>query len=351
MNNRKPWIDSARGIAFLMVIYSHIDYCNPSLMRYFKPIFLTTFFFVSGYLFKRSASFVAIIDQRIRTLILPFLIYGMINIVASHLIAFNQSTHTSFAGDVMGFAIQIRGRNDGLWFIACLFTTSIFFVPLAKYLRDTKALLFVSGLLFVINRVIDLSPIPWHFQSVGYVMFYMSLGVYYKENEDRLGWISSRISIILFAAIYALGVTFYWIATKKMINFGSTKWVIDEWVIAVSGLILCVSISRNIPNARFLQFIGANSLLYFALHGKGYAVLQVIAEKILKQMNISHGISLDFMLGLSIVALDAVLLVIPVMIINRYAPFTLGKGFSFYKYRQSDQSSLKSNSSNSSVSS
>lgn len=73
---RLKWLDIARGLAFLMVIYSHIKYRDDMVMRYFSPMFLTMFFFVSGYLFKENCSFLKVFEQRTRTLLLPFLTLG-----------------------------------------------------------------------------------------------------------------------------------------------------------------------------------------------------------------------------------------------------------------------------------
>ena len=73
---RLKWLDIARGLAFLMVIYSHLKYKDDMVMRYFSPMFLTMFFFVSGYLFKENCSFTKVLEQRTRTLLLPFLTLG-----------------------------------------------------------------------------------------------------------------------------------------------------------------------------------------------------------------------------------------------------------------------------------
>lgn len=77
VKKRILWLDVSRGLAFLMVVYSHLEYTNDSVMRYFSPVFLTTFFFVSGYLFKEKCSFSKVFEQRTRTLLLPFLALGI----------------------------------------------------------------------------------------------------------------------------------------------------------------------------------------------------------------------------------------------------------------------------------
>lgn len=43
VKKRIHWLDVSRGLAFLMVIYSHLEYSNDAVMRYFTPVFLTSF--------------------------------------------------------------------------------------------------------------------------------------------------------------------------------------------------------------------------------------------------------------------------------------------------------------------
>lgn len=45
---RIEWLDVTRGLAFMMVIYQHMTYCNETIMKYFTPVFLTTFFSCQG---------------------------------------------------------------------------------------------------------------------------------------------------------------------------------------------------------------------------------------------------------------------------------------------------------------
>ena len=63
--NRLNWIDVSRGIAMLMVIYSHLFYCSNIVMNYLSPIFLTAFFFISGYLQKDNYNFIHCCPEKI----------------------------------------------------------------------------------------------------------------------------------------------------------------------------------------------------------------------------------------------------------------------------------------------
>lgn len=43
--------------SFLMVIYSHLDFCDSNIMKFFSPIFLTTFFLYQDIFLKKSNHF------------------------------------------------------------------------------------------------------------------------------------------------------------------------------------------------------------------------------------------------------------------------------------------------------
>lgn len=90
-------------------------------------------------------------------------------------------------------------------------------------------------------------------------------------------------------------------------------------------------IEKVFQNSRFLLFVGANTLFYFAFHGKGYSLLQTIIERAMSVLSVSHTFLIDEALGFVIVFLDALLLIIPAMLVNRYCPWLLGKGFKLWK--------------------
>jgi len=154
---RINWIDVSRGLAFLMVIYSHLELCDDSIMRYFSPVFLTTFFFVSGYLYKDDLPFKTILEQRTRTLLLPFLFLGFIMIGLSHILTFN-SPKPLFS-QIKGLLLQ-NGENELLWFIAALYVCSIAFYFVLRYTKNKKSLFALIFVLFISNCLITRNITP-----------------------------------------------------------------------------------------------------------------------------------------------------------------------------------------------
>lgn len=327
-NKRINWIDSSRGLAFLMVIYSHLEYCNPFIMHFFSPVFLTTFFFVSGYLFKSHCSFEKVFEQRTRTLLWPLLSLGTIMIIMQHLLTFKEAP-VPWIESFKGLLYQ-NGENTLLWFVAAIYIYSIIFYWIERF--SGKYLFVVCILLFVTNWIYSRTngpTFPWHIASAGYGCAYMGLGKLYRQYEDKIENTIKTYHIVGAFAMYIMII----LLLNRSCSFSGSRWLLDSIVLTGTGLFVIVEASKRFPiaNSKFLLFIGANTLFYFAFHGKGYSLIQTSVNKILSILNITHTGLLDTIIGFVIVLLDALLLIYPAIFVNRYCPWILGKGFKLWK--------------------
>ncbi|MDE5998840.1 MAG: acyltransferase family protein, partial [Bacteroidaceae bacterium] len=325
---RINWLDTSRGIAFLMVIYSHLEYSNDIIMRYFSPVFLTTFFFVSGYLFKEKCSFKVVFEQRTRTLLIPFIVFGIIMILLNQILTFNEKI--SFVESLKGLFSQ-NGKNQILWFIAALYVYSILFYWVERLASNPYSLVVISFVLFVMNKFAELAGvpnIPWHIHSFGYACFYMGLGKFYKEKQASIDkFIDKKIVVLIMLVFYVLLITIF----DMHISFKGGKFVLDALFITLSGLIVLLYISKHIlKNSKLLLFVGANTLFYFAFHGKVYSLLQTICHKFITNDVLSIS-GLTDIIAFGIVLLDALILIIPAYVLNRYGSFLIGKGYKLWK--------------------
>jgi fucose 4-O-acetylase-like acetyltransferase len=334
MQNRYEWLDIARGISFLMIIYAHIDFKNKLLMAFFAPIFLTTFFFVSGYLFNTKRSFIETLEQRFRTLIIPWFIYGLINIFLSQIISFKQ--HVPLTAELIGMFKAVRAENDDFWFLPCLFVASVPFYIFIKY-APKKYLLPLSLIFLIINGVLVTDPIPWYIHLIAPAIFYMTLGYLFKQYETSFNFINSLNFLFILAPIYILQVSLYYYVnwnglSLKEVSFTSTPYFVDGIVITITGLFVCISTSKQLNIFKsFLIFIGSNSLLYFCLHGKAFSLLQKIFSLAIPHFNdYAQSDFFRFAVGLIITIMTAIILIVPVMIINKFFPWSIGRGFSFF---------------------
>lgn len=329
MTKRLNWIDVSRGIAFLMVIYSHLEYKNDFLMHFFSPIFLTTFFFVSGYLYKEGIGFKQVLEQRTRTLLLPLFILGGGMIALNQIVTFNETI--PLIDRIKGLLYQ-NGQNQILWFIAALYVYSLLFYWVEYWSSTTEKLLIVSLTLFILNVIYSIwwdgPQMPWHVNGAGFGCFYMGLGKAYKYYESKIDAWMSRNMLFLCLIIYVVLLWFYNID----ISFSGSRYIVDSLLITSLGLLVCVYLSKLIvSHNRLLLFVGSNTLFYFAFHGKAYSLLQTVTGRFLTMVDMEHSCMLDFCIGISITFMDALILIPFAMFVNKYIPQILGKGFKLWR--------------------
>lgn len=219
-----------------------------------------------------------------------------------------------------------------MWFIAALYVYSLLFYWVECLSKTIKKLLIVSFFLFILNVAYSIwwdgPQIPWHVNGAGFGCFYMGLGKAYKYYERGIDSTVSRKVLLLCLIVYIMILYFY----HAGISYGGSRYIIDSLLITSLGLLVCVYVSKLVlNNNRFLLFVGANTLFYFAFHGKVYSLLQTVIDRGLVWGGIEHTFSLDLCLGIFVTFLDALILVPFAMFINRYIPQVLGKGFKLWE--------------------
>ncbi len=326
--NRIGWLDTARGLAFMAVIYCHLPMSSGRVMAFFGPVFLSVFFFVSGYLFKSGQSFSTVLEQRVRTLLIPFLILGGIMVAIGQVVSFGEPH--SFTDEIKGLLLQ-NGENQLLWFIAALFVYSIVFYWIDRFCATAVRLLVVAVALFAADCLalyhLGMPRIAWHLGYAGCACFYMALGKLYRIYEPQIDRRLTPPVLALLAAVYVAGI----MLSKNQIGHYGSYAIVDSMAITVIGLALLISVSKKwLGGSRLLIFVGANSLFYFAFHGKVYSLILAVTGKLAPGLIDTGNFGTDLIVAGAIVILDALLLIYPAKIVTRYCPQILGRNFKLW---------------------
>lgn len=129
LNNKTRYLelDILKGIAILLMVFDHIDFgllCHIYIQSFHMPLF----FIVSGYLWK-SRDVKDEITKKFRTLIIPYVFFGSLFLLIK-LIAFrNFDSFLRSLTAVFIFPTDMDRMpfNPGLWFLPCLFLTSVIY--------------------------------------------------------------------------------------------------------------------------------------------------------------------------------------------------------------------------------
>lgn len=328
--NRIEWVDIGKFICIMFVMLSHLQSGTSVLFKLYSPFFLTVFFFLSGYVYTQPASFKVHISKKLKGLFVPWLIFSNINIALSMLISFKENRN--FLSEFGWNMLQIRGQGDGIWFVAALFAAFIPFYFFIKWNKPGKAIA-LSVILSILSSAYshlfpaELLPwgstsLPWHLEYIFQAMLWMILGYYFKKyfekSFDKLNNLRNRIIIW---AVYLI------VAYVPDTFAGDFSKVALAYIRSFIGIFAVVSLCKVVKSNKYIKFVGANTLTYFALHGKLYALIEKALSTVAANFYTLclNNVWTSSILAIVITLLMSVILIIPAVIINKYFPWILGR--------------------------
>lgn len=322
---RLQWVDYIKGLCMMAVILNHIH----GLHLYGQltyPFELVGFFFVAGYTFNHKDSFLAFFCGKCRTLLVPIVFLGLINSIVSYLMKGG-----SLLWRIEGLLVQRPGQWDDLWFVACLFTMEIMFyfiqkltISLIVQCMICLALMFF-GYLWIDNMKIML---PWHVENASILIVFLFLGYALRQSKLdvrlRSFILQGKGKIVLLA--FLVWYIFLVLLVKNYpIDVHLHKYGFFAFFLLSAFLGLCVIVglswlmeSYQHLSLRFLSYIGANTLVYYAFQSKAISLLELVSAEV--------GFELTSYVG-SLVCCFFVcaLLIIPSYVIKKYVPYMLGR--------------------------
>lgn len=328
--NRIEWVDVGKFICIMFVMLSHLESGTDEFRSFYSPFFLSVFFFLSGYVYRETDSFKEHFIKKVRGLFVPWFIFSHFNILLSQLISFKEKRSLTEA--LMWNWLQIRGKDDGIWFVAALFVA---YIPFYFFIKKRKPRLMIvlsivlSVVSFTYTKLVspDMLPwnsvnLPWHMEYVFQAMLWMILGYYFKiYGEHIFDKYNSKLKCVLLWVIY------FWYIYIFEGDFPFWVNILLPYVASVLGILSIISLCKLVKSNKYFLFVGANTLTYFGLHWKIYAVLEklmaVFAAGLYQTILEISWASNIFAVMLTIVL--SLILIIPAMIINKWFPWILGK--------------------------
>lgn len=323
--NRIEWLDVARGLAIFFVIFGHASIGPQWLLLYAIPLFyMAMFFFVSGYLFKEKSSFSVVFEQRTRTLLLPYLFWGVVAIFIGH--AFGNPP-ISIIDDFLCLLL-LYGDILRNWFVGALWANSLLFYVIIRLSKGNNIalwggaiVLFICGCLYLYH--FNGPKLPYCLQNSLCAMAFMSLGVFYKNKEKTIdSLLSIKVIIPLFIA-FVFAVSFF----RKDVEYYGCAEIYPSILIYVLGIPIAIYISKHWTKFnRAILFLGRNSLLFFIFHFQIGTVVGKIFSHIDEDLLLLSPTFFTMIKTFVIILLAT----FPVLLINRFAPFLKGRGFKLF---------------------
>ena len=283
MQERNAWVDYAKAIGIILVVYGHVargvfnaglpmdqdEYLLVDSVIY--SFHMPLFFFLSGLFFydslvKRGKA--GLIINKVDTIIYPFIVWsllqGLIEVVLS-----NYTNGDVTLGQVFSLLWSPRAQ---FWFLYALFLVFVVcsFVYAKASRRYFLPLLLVFGVLYVLSRDLAVG-------SVGKFIFgnavFFALGIWF--NEIKAYFLARHVPLtLLLGALFVAGQYLF------HVTFG-LSWEVGGWPVlslATVSILFVVALSMWLGRLRmaWLLFIGASSMTIYLMHilaGSGIRVI------------------------------------------------------------------------------
>lgn len=185
--NRIEYIDFAKGIGMLFVVWAHImveGWTNWFIYAFHMPFF----FFLSGMMFSKDKyeSVFKLIKKRIHTLLLPYVMFSVATwaVWIGYSVAFHLEVDSYIMPLVQTIVAQGSGgylvHNVPLWFVTCLFVVEVAYYFISKLPKGwcivTCLICSFLGYFMITTTLIDLKELPWSIEVAFLAIIFYCIG-------------------------------------------------------------------------------------------------------------------------------------------------------------------------------
>lgn len=349
--NRKDYLDLCRGILMCLVFlyHSEVFYGKEHLIAWiFSPIFLSGFFFISGYLFTSDWKKVSIRQkwiQVLRVILIPYIIF-MSAFLLPKLVLLNYDWRVTVCDILL-----LRAS----WFVIAIGVLQMLYAITIKIICNTLQFLLCSIVFTLIGYSfillyrnlpdwISLSPILYSKSMPGCLPAcinlafmatpFFSLGMLYRKYENKVKLNANPFLGIVALIIYVAIVYLDHFTMQTSFTFASCEssnylLMIFYFIIAMSSLIM---LCKKVDTIKPLNYIGENTLLFYYFNILMLRVAGMLYDKCVVWANLS---SFKDDMGYGnyiIVTLLAISGTFPIVwFINKYMPLLTGNKVAFNK--------------------
>jgi fucose 4-O-acetylase-like acetyltransferase len=271
-DNRINWVDYAKGIGIILVVYGHVIrglygsgiinkdfyyYSDTFVYSFHMPLF----FILSGYFFphsikKRWATFTT---NKIQTLIYPFIVWSIIQTIIEVLLS-NYTNNKVSSQALLECLIIPRAQ---FWFLYALFFINL--LNYAFYILNKRYWLLLSLIISMIYFIFQ--PDLYAFTFTFKFLIFFNLGILLSELKNHfILFLANNKYLLLNITGFCAVEYLYFFTDLKSVNLYKELFNI---ILPISGSLLMIQLSEwaNRKDVlKFLSYLGKGSLAIYLVH-------------------------------------------------------------------------------------
>lgn len=268
MQKREQWIDLARGILILMVVFFHLPILTRSLANnletpvvmqvssIYLPFFIPAFFVITGMCSNFSYIVKDFVISNTKHLIIPMLSLSFF----ARVIGWNIYDWSDFCS-VEGWSYAVVGY----FILSLLISKSIYyflhFINLSLYWRGL-----ITLLLLLLGIVMNKCGIYnfLYFENALIFTFFIWLGDFLRNiHWERYAKYSLLVYLLLYVCMYVCRVGIPYVMLSICVSYLKIPLYL---LLSVTGCLAIMWIARCLSHCRLIEQIGKNTLIIYYLH-------------------------------------------------------------------------------------
>ena len=266
--HRIVWIDQLRALCIELILWFHTEiYCTGAdVVPYdlYVADALCTFYFLSGYLFYNGCLFSLKrkMQSILRSIVVPYFFFTLLLCLPKALFH-----------DISPYSLLLQiVKGNGSWFVSSLITAEVVF-SCALWLKKAWVIHMLAAIALTIAMLLtgtDLSAHHnyWNFHNALIGLVFICLGYEYHRHEERFQFLHRTSSLMI--------LLFVFVIIKIYILKSGTSLLIEPVAISnyavfmlnmLCTLPLAVGLAQRLPAARWLQWTGQRTLVYYFFCG------------------------------------------------------------------------------------
>lgn len=327
-NQRIIWLDIAKAIAMIAVVFCHEFASVKSLTLFLNSFMLPLFFICSGYCINtKKYKDKSYIMKKVKAFLVPYFMLGF-------LVSLLQIPINGIGG-IANSVLNGLFSWQTLWFLPVLFFANILdYIALVQFVSKKIIWTFMLAMVFFsqIFSYYSLS-LPLDLEVVFIASFYISVGYTLRLFMSRNFFNNPFIAV----AIFLIGCVLMFISREEIVLKTNDVWPTYKVIYSVFvsiGILLMIkyihvkqftrlleSDVKVVPKAfkyisKVLKYIGENTMVIFAFHMPIFFYLQKFVRPLFESQIIYKCVEV-------IMIWSICLLLIPIM--SKYLPILIGK--------------------------
>lgn len=324
---RIVWIDNIKAIAIFFVVMGHcID--TVVIKSYIYTFHMHLFFFVAGVVFSERYGFAKFCIKRIKTLLVPYFIFSIINYLFYLLRRVYGETPDLTTSPVQEF-VNIFTWNQ-YWFLGTLFIVSIVFRVISKKIRTVRDVLLLAVVCTFLHFLLSVyfsAYVHENLLKCFTAMVFYCLGVFVGRSFKHYSpnhLINSMPYVLLIVVFVNLLVFCFFYRAYGFMNINFCENYFYFYFLSISGIFIFYIVSHFIKENVFMDFVGANTIIIYLMHNYPPGIIRRLMIYFWQIDNFS---SINFTFSVAYSVMNVLILVPIILFINRFCPFIVGKPF------------------------